>query len=450
MSKLNKSITPFHAIFLLTLLFTLTDGLHVSAQSISVSAILRPRFEVQYGYRVAPDSGTVPQYLFSQRTRLNAAYNSDRFSAFLSIQDARVFGDEVQASDVPSFGLHEGWVQYNFNKKIGLRVGRQELKYDNKRLLTDGDWPQQGRAHDGFMLRTNFLPGWKADLYGSYNQQAQTYFGNYYTLNNYKSLDFLWVNKSKADSFSAYSISGLLMADAYQTPDTSGVEWRYTYGINGTYDHFNWGVNFEGYGQNGKTRTVNQSGNIVPDSFQTVKAYMFSLNPWVEVVKHFQIGVGIDYLSGSDALDTTNTSETNMFNPQYGAADKFYGKIDIFTNLPADTRNGGLIDGYLSLKYNLKNWNLSAVYHYYQLQNQVEDVENPGQPLDKGLGSELDFAVIKDITKDININTGLALYFPTRSMEFVKSLSFSQIGGPEITAYYFYLMLTFKPVFFSK
>jgi len=392
---------------------------------------------------------------------LNAAYNSTRFNAFISLQDARIWGDEPQASDLASLGLHEGWVQYNFSKNVGLKAGRQEFKYDNKRLLTDGDWPQQGRAHDAVVLKIACDNGWKVDAAGSFNQVANNFFGNFNKESTYKTLDFLWVNKSKTDSNYSYSLSAIGMGDGQQSPDTTGVIMRYTYGINTSLDHHKWGINVEAYGQSGKTRTIGVFGNPINNSFQKVEAYMFSVNPWIVPVKNFQIGAGIDYLSGSNALDTVNDIDqsivypdlngtTHCFDAAYGAGDKFYGKIDIFVAIPKDTRNGGLIDGYFYVKYDLKKWNLSAAYHYFSLQNNVEDVENPGHALDKPLGSELDFAVIKDITKDVNINSGVALYFPTRSMEFVKAATFGQVGGPTITAAYVYVMLTFKPVFFSK
>ncbi|MBA3647880.1 MAG: alginate export family protein [Chitinophagales bacterium] len=455
-------ISGYHLwVLLLFALLVLNSAIDVSAQTVTISGLFRPRLEVQYGYKVPPDTSSTPQFLLSQRTRLMAAYNSNRFNAFISIQDARIWGDEVQASDVPSLGLHEAWIQYNFSNKIGLRAGRQELKYDNKRLLTDGDWPQQGRAHDAMVLKLNLDQGWRVDAAASYNQQAQTFFGDYYGLSNYKTLDFLWANKSKTDTNYTYSISGIILGDGYQSPDTSGIVMRYTYGINSSLDYHRWGVNLEGYGQSGKTRTFNQSGNIVPSSFQKISAYMFSVNPWIQATKNLQVGAGIDYLSGSNSVDTANAIDPNIiypnldgtthtFNPAFGAGDKFYGKIDIFVNIPTDTRNGGLIDAYLNLKYTYDNWNFGAAYHYFALQNKVVDVENPGKGLGKTLGSELDFAAIKDITKEINLNTGLALYFPTRSMEFVKASGFSQIGGPKVTAAYFYLMVTFRPVFFSN
>lgn len=460
--KFKKMKLKILRVSLLISIFILPAIIQSVAQSVTISAIIRPRAELEYGYKVPPDSLSDPQFLLSQRTRLNAAYNSPRFNAFLSLQDARIWGDEPQLSDVPSFGLHEGWVQYNFGKRVGLRVGRQEFKYDNKRLLTDGDWPQQGRAHDAAVLKIVCDNGWKVDAAGSFNQVANNFFGNFNSLSTYKTLDFLWVNKSKIDSNYNYSVSAIGIADGLQSPDTTGLIMRYTYGINASYDHHKWGINLEAYGQNGKTRTINQSGNPVGSySFQKVKAYMFSVNPWIAPIKNLQVGAGLDYLSGSDALDTANAIDqnirypdlngtTNCFDPAYGAGDKFYGKIDIFVNMPKDTRNGGLIDGYFYLKYDYKKWNLSATYHYFLLQNNVEDVENPGKALSKPLGSEIDFAVLKDITRDVNLNGGVAIYFPTRTMEFVKAAGFSQIGSPTITAVYVYLMLTFKPVFFNK
>ncbi len=445
----NMTSYQFRTILFFSLIIT-SSAFESMAQSINISAIIRPRFEVQYGYRFPPDTSSIPQILVSQRTRLNALYNDEHFSAFASLQDARIWGDEVIATDIASLGLHEAWGQYKFNKQIALRVGRQELVYDNKRLVTDGHWIQQGRAYDAAVLKIGFGTGWRIDAGGSYNQQTNNYFGTFYNLGNPKTLDFLWINKSNTDSLFKYSISAMGLGDGYQTPDSTGVFMRYTYGLNTSFNHNFWGINLEGYRQSGKTRTINQSGNIVPDSFQTVKAYMFSVNPWIQPIKNLQIGVGLDYLSGSDALDTTHSGTTNMFNSQYGAAHRFYGKMDLFFNLPASTRNGGLADAYLNLKYNYKGWEFSPEFHYFSLQNNVEDVENPGVPLDKHLGSEIDIIVVKDLTKQVNLNTGFCMFFPTRTIEFTKTSTFSQIGGPTITGAWFYVMLTFKPVFFSN
>lgn len=445
---IRRNLNQFSALIILCFLSVTSE---VAAQTGFINADIRPRFEVQNGYRFPPDTATTPQVLISQRTRLNAGYSHNRLTAYVSLQDARIWGDQVVATDVPSFGLHEAWGQYDFSKKVALKVGRQEFLYDNKRWITNGLWIQQGRAYDATILKLNPGSGWKIDVAGSYNQQVNNYFGTFYNLSNPKTLDFIWINKSKVDSNYNYSASAVAMGDGFQTPDTTGVYMRYTYGLDTRFDFHQWGFNLEGYAQSGKTRTINQSGNIVPDSFQNVKAYMFSINPWVQVTRSFRAGIGLDYLSGSDALrDSSKTGTTNMFNFQYGAAHRFYGKMDIFFNLPQGTRNAGLVDAYLKTTYTYKDWEFSGDLHRFALQNRVEDVENPGEALDKLLGYEVDLMVTKDITKEVNLNTGFSLLLPTRSLEFVKTAAFSQIGSPTVTGYWFYVMLTFHPTFFTK
>ena len=122
---------------------------------------IRPRFEVQYGYKYPPDTLSTPDIFVSQRTRLNASFTNEKFKAYVSLQDARIWGDEINGVDVPAFGLHEGWAQYMFNKTVSLKVGRQELSYDNKRLLTDGLWIQQGRSWDAGVLKLALEKGWR-------------------------------------------------------------------------------------------------------------------------------------------------------------------------------------------------------------------------------------------------------------------------------------------------
>ncbi len=432
------------------LVFCVSDA---AGQSGFVSFMLRPRFEVQYGYRVPPDTNSVPQVLTTQRSRINAGYKSDRLEAYVSFQDVRTWGEQVLQSVSTSRlvqSLYEGWFQYHFTKNLSVKAGRQELKFDNNRIIGHTDWNQQARSFDALLLTWSFAPNWTVHAAGCYNQERQTLFGNYYNLANPKTIQFLRVNKSHSDSLMNYSVSAMLLGDGYQTPDTSGVVTRWTPGFYASYKKGPWGLVLEGYLQRGKTRTVNQSGNIVPDSFQRVSAYMFSVNPSFDLTRNLRLTTGIDWLSGSDALDTSQAGTTRMFNNQYGNNHPFYGKIDLFFNLPADTRNGGLIDAYVMLTYLYKKWSIYLAYHYFQLNGIVEDAENRGQPLDKPLGSEIDLWAMKDITKDLSVNTGFSVFFPTRSMEFVKSTQFSQLGGPTITAYWFYLMITVRPTLFFK
>lgn len=422
----------------------------VLAQQGYVSGMLRNRFEVQYGYRVPPDTGSVPQVVMMQRTRLAAGYVSDRWSARINMQDVRTWGDQLLQTQRASFGLYEGWFQYNFLKNLMVRGGRQELLFDNNRILGHTDWNMQARSFDALRMRWSPWRSWTVELVGAYNQDRQKLYGNFYELANPKTLNVLWINRNVEDTMRSYSWSVVVLADGWQTPDTTGVNVRWTPGTYLRYNQGRFNLVLEGYLQRGLTRAVNQSGNIIPDSFQTVKAYMFSINPSFNLGRSLSLSAGLDWLSGSDALDTTQRGMTRMFNNQFGNNHPFYGKIDLFFNLPADTRNGGLIDAYLQLSQRWKGFVINAAAHYFSLNGVVEDAENRGQALDKPLGWEADLWVVKNLTSDINLNSGFCMFFPTRSMEFVKSNQFSQLGGPRITAYWFYIMLTVQPTFFSS
>ncbi|MCS6990829.1 MAG: alginate export family protein [Chitinophagales bacterium] len=416
-----------------------------------LSGMLRNRFEVQHGYRVPPDTNSVAQVIMMQRTRFNAGFQSDRWGAYISLQDVRTWGDQVLQTQKATLGLYEGWFQYHFKKNFSVKAGRQELLYDNNRIMGHTDWNMQARTVDALKLRWVPAANWQVELVGSYNQERQNLYGNYYGLANPKTLDILWINRTFKDSLRSYSWSLMILGDGWQTDDTTGVRMRWTPGTYFQYRQGKWGLVCEFYLQRGHTLAVNpKSGLLIPDSFEVVKAYMFSVNPSFALTPNLMLTLGVDWLSGSNNLDSTQRGITKLFNNQFGNNHPFYGKIDLFFNLPFDTRRGGLIDVYAQLSPRYKGWTFNAAFHYFSLNGKVEDAENPGQPLDKPLGTEIDLWVVKNITPEINLNSGFCLFFPTRSMEFVKSTQFSQLGGPPVTGYWFYFMVTFQPLFFSS
>ena len=54
-------------------------------------------------------------------------------------------------------------------ENFSLKVGRQEIVYDDQRLLGNLDWLQQARRHDAAILKYA-NKGWTVDLGAAYNQ----------------------------------------------------------------------------------------------------------------------------------------------------------------------------------------------------------------------------------------------------------------------------------------
>jgi hypothetical protein len=76
--------------------------------------------------------------------------------ALVKIQDSRSFGEEHGVlGDLEGVDLKEGFVDIRglFGVEcLDFRIGRQEMKYGNQRLISTLDWHPVGRSWDGFRL----------------------------------------------------------------------------------------------------------------------------------------------------------------------------------------------------------------------------------------------------------------------------------------------------------
>src|SRR3954471_16548937 len=189
-------------------------GVRTNAQ-FSLSAQLRTRTELRDGQGSPLPQGSSPAFFTSQRTRLNFGYKSYRLKFGATLQDVRVWGQDVSminrttTAENNGVMLHEAWAEILLtdtvlkNKALSLKIGRQELIYDDQRLLGNLDWLQQGRRHDAAVLKYE-TKGWMLHLAAAFNQNKEnasgtiynsTPAGNYTSSTNggtmYKSMQFL-------------------------------------------------------------------------------------------------------------------------------------------------------------------------------------------------------------------------------------------------------------------
>jgi hypothetical protein len=164
---------------------SLLIGTFVNAQFTLVGQ-LRPRIEVRNGYGNLVLKGSESAAFVSQRTRLSFGYKWDRLTFGVAVQDVRVWGQDASSisnADGNRFMLHEGWADLTlFNKTdttiktkgidlMSIKIGRQELSYDDVRLIGNLDWLQQARRHDMVLLKT-VHKGWQIDLGYAFNQNS--------------------------------------------------------------------------------------------------------------------------------------------------------------------------------------------------------------------------------------------------------------------------------------
>ncbi len=401
---------------------------YASAQLI-FSGELRPRAEFRHGYRTLAGNSSETAILVSQRSRLNLDYKDKNFKVFLSVQDVRVWGDEEQLKDQSSLALHEAWGELLLSEKVSLKVGRQELVYDDHRLLGNVNWVQQARSHDGMVLKYK-NNGWKAHLGLAYNNASETLFKTKYTLNNYRVLSFFWLNKTFAEKL---QMSFIGLTDGFQTADsTSNILYRGTMGPH---------LVLKSGGLQLKSTFYYQFGKNA--NHRNINAYMLALSASYKS-NNTTFGVGVDVLSGTDAMDVNN-EKNNSFHTLYATNHKFYGFMDYFLNIPANTRSGGLTDIYGKVNYKFSSkTSLASTFHYFLLSDNVIDPENLGRAIDKGLGAEIDLVLNYKILPRVNFKGGWSVMLPSSSMEVLKG------GDKNQFQYWGWMMLTFKPEFFNS
>ena len=496
-------------------LLSLILSLNVTGQ-LSLTGQLRPRSELRNGTGTLKPTGNQAAFFVSQRARLTFNYRSNRVIFQTAIQDVRVWGQDASSisnADGGRLSLHEAWADIILaNRKdssfkfsgidyFSVKVGRQELLYDDSRLLGNLDWLQQARRHDAIVLKM-VDNGWQLDLGGAFNQNtdAFNYNGTYYTpaninpyvkdsrgnlvptpanmvpltngtghsakngtpslqnmpstngLNqNYKALQFLYATKN----FKKTKISGLIVLDEFgkykldSVKTVAGTDTGYVFGRrynqSGVNTRFTGGL-FVTSPIGKKNWSVNagayyQGGSdkegLDLSAFTTTLSISYS-------AKKFMYTAGWDYLSGNDAFSSSQTN--NRFDPLYGTPHKFWGYMDYFyagTGSPA----GGLSNPFLRIKYTSTNklFTLGLDYHYFAFADAQKD--ETGKKLDSYLGSEFDFLAGYNLNKFTSLELGLSYLAATKSMEYAKNLP---PGSTQLGASWAYLQLNVKPEFLSK
>lgn len=179
---LKKCISPLAMV-------ALCAGSFSANAQFTLTGQLRTRTEVRNGLGNLVLKGSKSAAFTSQRTRLIFGYKWDRVTFGASVQDVRVWGQDastISNADGNKLMLHEGWADLTlFNKAdttikskgidlMSIKIGRQELSYDDVRLIGNLDWLQQGRRHDMALLKT-VHKGWQVDIGYAFNQNSDAF-----------------------------------------------------------------------------------------------------------------------------------------------------------------------------------------------------------------------------------------------------------------------------------
>ena len=412
------------ALFLLVLVVLLASP--SMAQEFDLIGEVRPRYENLHGFKTLIDDATDGSNFISQRTRLSFNFKQEKVRLGVSLQNVRVWGDVgTLSSDDNATALHEAWAEAILSDKVSLKLGRQEISYDDQRIFGSVGWAQQARSHDAFLFK--FVPDQNNRLDVGLALSADTQQGVdalYSNAAGYKAFQYAWYH----GDFDKFGLSVLALNTGVEYLDGSGeqtVDYALTLGPRLTYKSGKLGADAAAYIQTGKTLD------------NDVSASYFSGNVSYKISDYVSIAGGLEYLSGKDMNDTN--TEIKSFAPLFGTNHKFNGWMDYFY---VGNHGGsvGLTDINATLAYSKDRFSAKLIPHFFSA---AADVYNGATKMDNNLGTEVDIMIGYKLDNAITLNAGYSKMFATDTMEVLKG------GDKDANNSWAWVMVTFKPKLFS-
>ncbi|NLZ95887.1 MAG: hypothetical protein GX921_08700, partial [Bacteroidales bacterium] len=138
--------------FVFLLIFTSSTSLFSQEDGdFTIKTQLRTRGEYRNGALFPRNEGDLPASFISNRARISLGFDNQFLSIGLSGQNVSVWGSRPQIENKGDFMLNEAWAKLSHNNFFA-QIGRQQLAYDDDRILGTLDWNQSGRWHDVLKL----------------------------------------------------------------------------------------------------------------------------------------------------------------------------------------------------------------------------------------------------------------------------------------------------------
>lgn len=400
------------------------------AQDFELSGQIRPRAEYRHGYKSLFDDNYDPATAISQRTRLKFFYSSPKFKTMFSFQNINIWGELKTNTnyDVNGFSVYQAWGELFVDPELSLKLGRQEINYDDQRLFSISNWGQAGRRHDAILFK--YEPeNFQIHLGAAFNQDADKDTGTFYGQNNYKSLQFMRFHyDDKSLSVSFYILNNGFAHNVVENSISKQyIRYSQTVGPFVSFKKEDYSLNASAYYQFGKN-----SKN------KDLSAYLLGALFNYKVTKNFGIGIGGELISGNNQDELV--TEDHEFVLSFTSSHKFNGSMDYFYS--SKGHGGvGLLDIYMPITYKYDKLQFVLNPHYFAANANI--INKNKVIMDKFLGVELDFNVNYSLANDLSIELGYSQMFGTESLQLVKG------GNYKLTQNWAYVMFTFTPSIFK-
>ncbi len=517
-SPLFSNLKAMPALFAILIAGTLKSNAQMT-----LTGQVRVRGEIRDGLaNLVPQDSKQAAFL-SQRTRLNFGYKWDRVLFGASVQDVRVWGQDastISNADGNRLMLHEGWAEITLANKadttigfklvdnLSLKLGRQELIYDDVRLLGNLDWLQQGRRFDMALLKVGHQ-GWQVDLGFAFNQNTDAFntVNTIYVPGNVPA----YVKDSKGNLVptptglvpitsggNITNNSSKAGAPAYSNPpSTNGANQDYKtftslyisrkynqtkFSVLVFYDNFGkyrldsvatsgagtptagyvYGRRFDQTGVNNRltyglmvNHTLGNASGFGKIAFQGAYYQQSGDDRDGNKLDAHHYTISALYSKGKFSFgpgyDVLSGNDANKIKPgKSNRFDPLYGTPHKhwgymdYFYVGTGSPAGGLNNAYFKAKFTTNDFSLGADYHYFELNNPMKTAS--GASLKKYLGSEIDLIANYTLNKFTNVEFGYSIMKASNSLAAAKSQDLTK--SYDKTGKWAYLMINIKPDFF--
>ncbi len=346
-----------------------------------------------------------------ERTRLVVGYERPYLNAKVSVQHSGVWGQSGKGS----MNLYETYVQLNAPIGLFAKIGRQELAYDNERIIGSDDWAMAASSHDVGKFGYEGH-GHKAHLILGFNQNAEnTNGGTFYKdgAQPYKSMQTLWYHYDVPRT--NLGVSLLSMNLGVQGNEPRKTRFQHLAGAYLLWTPKSWLLEGSYYRQFGRTE------DNLP-----IKAWMGSIKLQYTLNPQWRFTTGYAYLSGDEFYYVRGQGQAGLvrhkemrgFSTLYGSHHQFYGAMDFFyISAFADGFSPGLQNLYASVDYTpIKKLTLNATYHFLATAVSLEG-------FNRTLGHEFEITADYKFQPWGRLSAGYSLMVGTDTMKELKRAS---------------------------
>lgn len=367
------------------------------------------RAELRNGYGKMLATNTDPAAFISQRLRFQGAYKLDKLTIYGSIQDVRTWGNTPQVKLTDGLlSIYEGWAELHIDSAWSVKVGRQELNYDNARFLGNLDWALQGRSHDFALIKWE-KKVWKVHAGAGFSQDGEALSGNIFNTNNqYKTAQMLrgeYKNKGLEVALLFWNNGKqYTVKDSLNQVIEKGVRFSHTVGIS-TLKYQLKNTTFSGFYYHQLGKDVNgKTMNGYDANLQVSQAIPFN----EEKKNQLRITAGAELLSGTAGNNTENVNRS--FSPLYGTNHAHNGYMDYFYVGGRYENNSGLNDFYLRLRYDFNASLFMGIDGHWFMANAKP--YSGGNELSQQLGAEVDWTMGYVLPKrNVSLQAGYSHFF---------------------------------------